>query len=516
MRRWDNDLKVGVMVVIGVILLGILLTMASDWSLGTPGEKLTLHFPHLQNLKKGAHTQLSGVAVGKVTDIRLDESGYGEVVVRIKPPFELRNGLKAELQTLGIVGETIVMLTNGDPNAPPLDWSQPVVGSTAFVSDLFPRLTKTIDELSSFLTTMERVAADAQRDLNKTSEAAAQFMGDLSNKADALVETTGAAADGLTEALTALEALERLPPLVERAQSLLEQAEKSVAALSTGADETLKEASEAFQSSRGELESLAGEIRETLRSAQASLDEVDGAADSIESNVAQTAGGVSTALKESQERVFQSLASLEESAGEIQQFAQRLNRIAADAEAGKGSIGRLLTDDSLAESATSAVKRIDDFTAAAEKLGKTDLSFLSGGAEIAYREASQSLQNEAFLTITPWEAQRFTAAFGSRESSLIYSLTLEQKAGPFWGRFGIIDSSAALGIDWEPHARTLLRVEALDAARSDGAEEEGFRRPRIDAEIGYLLWRRGRLFIGGEDLAEEDQRAVYFGVRAHY
>ena len=67
MRRWDSDLKVGVMVVIGVILLCILLTMASDWSLGTPGEKLTLHFPHLQNLKKGAHTQLSGVAVGKVT-----------------------------------------------------------------------------------------------------------------------------------------------------------------------------------------------------------------------------------------------------------------------------------------------------------------------------------------------------------------------------------------------------------------------------------------------------------------
>ncbi len=510
MRRLDNDLKVGVMVVIGVILLGILLTMASDWSLGTPGEKLTLHFPHLQNLKKGAHTQLAGVAVGKVTDIRLDESGYGEVTVRVKPPFELRQGLKAELQTLGIVGETIVMLTNGDPNAPPLDWSQPVVGTTAFASDMLPRLNETIDQLNAFLTSMQQVGSDAQRDLQNASEAAVQFMGDMSNKADALVETTDAAAGELTEALTALEALESLPPLVQRAQSLLEQAENSVAALSTGADETLKEASEAFQASRGELESLAKDIRAALRSAQASLDGLDGAANSIESNVAQTADGVSTALKESQERVFQALTSLEESAGGIQRFAQRLDRIAADAEAGKGSIGRLLTDDTLAKSATSAVKRIDDFTAAAEKLGKTDLSFLSGGAEIAYREASQSLQNEAFLTIYPSESQRFTAALGSRESSLIYSLTLEQKAGPFWGRFGIIDSSAGVGIDWEPHARTLLRIEALDAA-----EEDGFQPPRLDAEIGYLLWKRGRVFIGGEDLAE-DRRAVFFGVRAHY
>ena len=515
MRRWDNDLKVGVMVVIGVILLGILLTMASDWSLGTPGEKLTLHFPHLQNLKKGAHTQLAGVAVGKVTDIRLDESGYGEVAVRIKPPFELREGLKAELQTLGIVGETIVMLTNGDPNAPPLDWSQPVVGTTAFVSDILPRLNETIDQLSAFLTSVERVGSDAQRDLQNVSEAAVQFMGDLSNKADALVETTDAAADELTEALTALEALESLPPLVQRAQSLLEQAEKSVAALSTGADETLKEASEALQASRGELESLAGDLRETLRSAQASLDQIDSAADSIESNVAQTTGGISTTLNAGMKRAFQTLARLEESAGEIQRFAQRLDRIAAETEAGKGSIGRLLTDDSLAKSAASAVKRIDDFTAAAEKLGKTDLSFLSGGAEIAYRDASQSLQNEAFLTIRPWESQGFTAAIGSRESNLIYSLTLEQKAGPFWGRLGVIDSSAGVGIDWEPHARTLLRVEALDVARSDSAEENGFQRPRIDAEIGYLLWKRGRLFIGGEDLAE-DRRGIFFGVRAHY
>ena len=94
--RGEAELKVGVLVVIGLVLLGIVLTLSSDWHVGVPGEELTLRFNALSNVKGGGDVQLAGVHIGKVVGIRLDPEGFGEVTIRVEPPITLREGITAE------------------------------------------------------------------------------------------------------------------------------------------------------------------------------------------------------------------------------------------------------------------------------------------------------------------------------------------------------------------------------------------------------------------------------------
>ena len=510
MRRWSNDLKVGVMVVIGGILFAILLTMASNWSLGTPGRELTLRFSHLQNIKKGAHVHLAGVSIGKAIGIRLDESGYGEVKVRIEPPFEMRQGMTAELQTLGLVGETIVSLANGDPSAPPLDWSDPIIGSSAMLADMIPRLNEAADRIMAFLDAAEQIGDSAQKDLESASEAAEQFMSGMSEKTDALLRQTGAVSEQLSAALSALEALDRLPELMAQAQTLMAQAQEALQNASSGADRTFQEASAALEETRGELKSVANDIRQTLDSAQRSLNAVDQTTERLQNDLSTAVGDASEALESSQTRVRETMGRLDSGLADIQRFAQRLDKIAADLEAGKGSLGRLMTDEQLADAAAAAAKRVEELADAAAELVTVDAGdWLSAGAEVGYRSASESLQSEAFLRWNAGASRRLLAGVASRESSLLYSAALEQRFGPLWGRFGVIDSKAALGVDWRPKERWILRIEALDA------EADKFQFPQIDAEAGLPLWNIGMLILGGENLTEEE-RGFRIGIRARY
>ena len=67
--RWEAELKVGVFVAVGFVLLVIVLTLSSDWHVGIPGEELTLRFDALSNVKGGGDVQLAGVHIGKVVGI---------------------------------------------------------------------------------------------------------------------------------------------------------------------------------------------------------------------------------------------------------------------------------------------------------------------------------------------------------------------------------------------------------------------------------------------------------------
>ncbi len=131
MKFWSPSVKVGLMVVVAIILLTILLTNASNFPWGSPGDDINFKFQAVNGLYVGSGVFLSGVSIGKVTNIILKpETNTVEIRARVKNAFKwLRQGCDARISMSGFVGETYIALNNGDVGNPPLQPSDlPIIG----------------------------------------------------------------------------------------------------------------------------------------------------------------------------------------------------------------------------------------------------------------------------------------------------------------------------------------------------------------------------------------------------
>jgi phospholipid/cholesterol/gamma-HCH transport system substrate-binding protein len=131
--RW-SQLKVGVIVVISsVILVFLLFLMTSSSGLGLFAKTLTVYtyFENAAGLKEGAAVNLQGVTIGTVEKVEVTTDPARKltpvkVVMKLDAKYQpvLKTDSKADLTTVGVLGDTVVNvnsqnavggpLTNGD------------------------------------------------------------------------------------------------------------------------------------------------------------------------------------------------------------------------------------------------------------------------------------------------------------------------------------------------------------------------------------------------------------------
>ena len=155
MGSWSVQLKVGLVVIIGVVLLIVLMVNAANSPWSVSGELLRVSFNNAGDLRVGAKVQLAGVQVGKVTSVELNQDGTRvEVQMRVKEAFQrLRQGCQVKVGVIGFVGEAYIHLTNGpvgNPNLKPADL--PLTGKDPIdLSELATRGTILLGKAHNFL-----------------------------------------------------------------------------------------------------------------------------------------------------------------------------------------------------------------------------------------------------------------------------------------------------------------------------------------------------------------------------
>jgi phospholipid/cholesterol/gamma-HCH transport system substrate-binding protein len=519
--RGEAELKVGVLVVIGLVLLGIVLTLSSDWHVGVPGEELTLRFNALSNVKGGGDVQLAGVHIGKVVGIRLDPEGFGEVTIRVEPPITLREGITAELKVLGFVGETYIAMTNGPQDAAPLDYSKPIKGKDA--PNMMALVGEMQDGLKTALELVEsmKVAVDESHGEVKSTAAAAR---DLIATTSASVDDVVAQARPLLDNILALtDALDsQLPTLVGRAEETLAHADEQI--LETGARlgataDAMDELIAVSQSNiDGVVDNANAAIGDTRTALSDMVEEARGLRASLETALAETTDAVTT----EKTRLNETLARLDEAVVSGQALMARLDSVAAKADSGEGAIGRLLTDDSVItkagealDSAGQLLDRLDKLSGNIEQIADRDASLATIGGEVTYRSSFEGVQSEFGVLLRPNATQSAYAAVSTRDSENLTTFILAQRVGPVWGRLGFVDSEATVGLDWAPNTWLTLRTEALQITRPLLDAADDVVAPRVDIEAMIRPFKRARFIIGGENVLEDD-RAVIFGLRTDY
>ncbi|WP_350449026.1 MlaD family protein [Paracidobacterium acidisoli] len=156
--RW-SQLKVGVLVLVAIFALLALIFLMTGTTGGFFTGKVTLHsyFENSAGLKIGAPVNLEGVTVGNVRSIRIVASHSPtpvEVVMKINKKYAaaIREDSTADLDTIGVLGDTVVDITSKFKSGSPVrDGDELHTTETPNLSDVIKSSQGTIEQLNVIL-----------------------------------------------------------------------------------------------------------------------------------------------------------------------------------------------------------------------------------------------------------------------------------------------------------------------------------------------------------------------------
>lgn len=112
MSNKDVEFRVGVIILIGIILLGVSIFWLRDYNLEKNSKIVKVHFNDVGTLAIGDRVTVSGVRKGKVKDLQLVGNG---VIVEMLIDKEVRitKGTQFIIRNLGVMGERYIAVTQG-------------------------------------------------------------------------------------------------------------------------------------------------------------------------------------------------------------------------------------------------------------------------------------------------------------------------------------------------------------------------------------------------------------------
>lgn len=156
--QW-SQLKVGVLVLVALSALTALIFLMSGDTGGFFTGKITImsYFEDSAGLKVGAPVSLDGVTVGSVKSIRIAPAHKltpVEVIMRISKRYQplVRNDAKSSLETIGVLGDTVVNINGKFATGPPIkDGGQLQTTETPNLTDVIKSSQGTIEQLNVIL-----------------------------------------------------------------------------------------------------------------------------------------------------------------------------------------------------------------------------------------------------------------------------------------------------------------------------------------------------------------------------
>lgn len=153
-RRTVPLFKIGLFVVSGfIVLLVFIFYIGSQEKLFSRTTKIHARFTTVSGLKSGAQVQLSGIAIGSVTDIYLPKAPGDPVRVTFKVldramPL-IRTNSRAVISTEGLIGEKIVTIEPGEGAAPQVAEGGYLVGEpTKDFTQIFDTLSLSVKQIN--------------------------------------------------------------------------------------------------------------------------------------------------------------------------------------------------------------------------------------------------------------------------------------------------------------------------------------------------------------------------------
>jgi phospholipid/cholesterol/gamma-HCH transport system substrate-binding protein len=210
MKKKDNEVAVGIFVLVGFLLLTMILLFVSRKAFFRSGYSVYVQYGYVSILNKGAPVRMAGVRVGEVNDVRLfyDQTmKRSRVSIRlfIEKGVEIRENYEFKIQGTHILSEPHIEITPVSGEAQPLHDGSVVEGvNLVAVEDLIDKAHEIMGGLNSSVNGSGGGLRASMKNIESSSESLSDILGkvrqgngtvgkllmtdDLYNEMDALVK----------------------------------------------------------------------------------------------------------------------------------------------------------------------------------------------------------------------------------------------------------------------------------------------------------------------------------------
>ena len=142
----SNELKLGIFVTIGLIAVLLTVMLLGNYSL-TSKYTVNTYFDNTAGLPKKAKVRISGVDVGNIKDIVL-EDGKAKVILVIDRKIKLYSDATAKIVSMGIIGTKYVEIIPGTPTNKVIEHGQTIkTAQGSSLEELIENAVKKVDEV---------------------------------------------------------------------------------------------------------------------------------------------------------------------------------------------------------------------------------------------------------------------------------------------------------------------------------------------------------------------------------
>ena len=505
MKTTQNEIRVSIMFILGIALFVFILVAFTKIGTNKGGYSIEVVYANAGGLTKGAPVRMSGIKVGNVSDVSIDEvTSKALVEVKINTNIKLYEHYDFNLGMGGIVGDRFVDIkpTEDNKRGEPLKNGDRVDGhSMTDVADLIDNANGFISELRGAAASLNELVSDENipksihSSLNNVDAATAranQMMAALSmvvidnkSKIDAittnLVSISSDASklsSSLATEMTKGDLTTNLSEAVKNAASLTKRADNIAAQLEmvTTDGKLLTDINSIVKSLNDSTARLAG-ILANVESGTESLPAITNNMNSIFENDVPT---IINSLSKSAEKMNSMMDNLEKASGDLPEITGEIKEVTPEIMENILEISRSLKG--AGQSITSIVTTVNNVknlppvridpdiniqATTGENGNRSDINFdLHYGSNGIFRAGVADFTN----------ASKFNAQIGTGiGNGMLF-------------RYGIVESSFGGGVDWLTlNERLKLSTELYIPSRFDANVTADFLIP----QIGSHVWLTG-------------------------
>ncbi len=461
MHKLSVEAKVGLLVLGGSIILLWMTFAVGKFEFGAKkGYTIEAVFDSVAGLDTKAAVRMAGVKIGTVEAVELEDT-RAKVIMRIMPDVRIRRGSRAGIKTMGLLGEKFVEITPPEPG----DQG----GKGAGQSPLDPPGDPPADR-AAYLQPGETIQITASP-----------------SDVDRLIGQLSALSDDIKQVTASLRQVFGSERGTRSMEDILADLRQTTA--------NIKDFSHTLKSDGSELVMRLNELT-------ASLNSVVG---ENRDNLKMTMENIREASKNAE----LALASLEETSKKI--------------ERGEGTLGKLVTDDSMYNNIDSAAKGLTDYVSRVERM-KTVLSFRS---EYMFPDAKSyftldlkpkpdkyytleiiSDPRAKFSQTITQTSPGTTVTTNSYEDKLRFSVLFVKRWGNLALRLGLMESTGGIGGEYY-----MLddRIKFSLDAWNFSSKEPGNENAHLKTTVTYYLGKTVFLNAGYDNFLNSDLRSGFVG-----
>jgi phospholipid/cholesterol/gamma-HCH transport system substrate-binding protein len=247
--------KVGLFMFIGIVLIGaLMLTFTRGIGVFQPKYEVNMRVRNVAGLKPRSAVTLSGVQIGNVKSVELDETNKNVIVrLTILKEFPLHADSKFVIEQVGVLGDQFVVITPGSSDAPFLKDGEEVVGTEPF------NLTEVAQSASALLRKFEQLGSTVEKAITRVNDQVLDSQ-TLSNLSSAVQSIAGLSAHAVSLIDNASGVISNAGPVLTLSLTNLYEFSRKLDKVAMEVDETIItnriELNEAMKNLRAATESL--------------------------------------------------------------------------------------------------------------------------------------------------------------------------------------------------------------------------------------------------------------------